>query len=343
MSIEMLTLSQELSGIFEMRVYDGDHSVGRILEECKVDTRGVETPPKGVVHGIDLAKLNQRLNTMDVPEIRRRRANLEHFSQEVLVSADPDRGIRFTSCLMILAHYNIITDKNSLRLEEFLRRRSRLQRVQEQVRRNVVIGFFDTLHYSRKLRRSREARHSARMVTVPQFAVPEIFVEGQDWQSPVIDVFPPSPDISPRGSVSDSGSHSLGPDISTSPPSPSGLRHRGESFGNSPTRSDHNYNVSPILGPRRPSYDPDDGMDTISFDGPLDRSPSNLSRTPSRRHRRQNSSVDERLRRSPQTQTFSALEVFDNSAWGESIRRSFTMRRNGTRARGLSQGEQQPP
>ena len=326
-----------------MRIYDGDHSVGRILEECKVDTRGMETPPKGIVHGIDLAKMNKCLSTINVPEIRRRRAKLEHFSQEVLVSADPDRGIRFTSCLMILAHYNIITDKNSLRLEEFLRRRSRLQRVQEQVRRNVVIGFFDTLYWSQIFRRSKEARHSARMVTVPQFAVPEIFVEGQDWQSPVIDVFPPSADVSPTGSISDAGNHGLDPHFGTSPPSPSGLRHRGEFFGSSPTRSDHSYNVSPVLRPRRPSYEPDDGLDSISFDGPLNNSPSSSSRTPSRRHRRHNSSMDDRQRRSPQTQTFSALEVFDNSAWGESIRRSFTLRRNGTRGRGLSVRGEQPP
>ena len=31
------------------------------------------------------------------------------------------------------------------RLEEFLRRRARLQRVEEQVRRNIVIGFFDMM------------------------------------------------------------------------------------------------------------------------------------------------------------------------------------------------------
>lgn len=32
------------------------------------------------------------------------------------------------------------------RLEEFLRRRARLQRVEEQVRRQVVLGFFDTMY-----------------------------------------------------------------------------------------------------------------------------------------------------------------------------------------------------
>lgn len=31
------------------------------------------------------------------------------------------------------------------RLEEFLRRRARLQRVEEEIRRKIVQGFFDTL------------------------------------------------------------------------------------------------------------------------------------------------------------------------------------------------------
>jgi hypothetical protein len=31
------------------------------------------------------------------------------------------------------------------RLEEFLRRRARLQRVEEEVRRRIVLGFFDTM------------------------------------------------------------------------------------------------------------------------------------------------------------------------------------------------------
>lgn len=37
------------------------------------------------------------------------------------------------------------TATNVYRLEEFLRRRARLQRVEEEVRRRIVVGFFDTM------------------------------------------------------------------------------------------------------------------------------------------------------------------------------------------------------
>lgn len=37
-----------------------------------------------------------------------------------------------------------MTNSND-RLDEFLRRRARLQRVEEEARRRVVVGFFDTM------------------------------------------------------------------------------------------------------------------------------------------------------------------------------------------------------
>ncbi|EEQ28724.1 calcium channel subunit Cch1 [Microsporum canis CBS 113480] len=140
----------ELSGVFEMRIYEGDFTVGRILEDCRVNVRESEISHSRSVGELDLQKLMLRLSHLPVAEIRKRRARLNAFYEEVLVSADPERGISFTSCLMILAHYNVITDSKSLRLEEFLRRRARLQRVEEAVRRNVV------------------------------FSVPEIYVEDED-------------------------------------------------------------------------------------------------------------------------------------------------------------------
>jgi len=344
-----------------MRIYDGDFEVGRILEDCQVDPRTPAAEQPGVVQGVNLAKLNKRLNMIDVKEIRRRRDRLELFSQEVLVGADPDRGISFTSCLMILAHYNIINDSKSLRLEEFLRRRYRLQRVEEEVRRRVVINFFDTLYYSRAFRRKKELRHSARMVTVPQFAVPEIFVDDDSGPTPIVDTFADaSPGGISPGGISTGGispldiastsyarsAFGLGSGLGSSPPSPSGLRARGESFGSSPSRSEYSYNPSPTLRPRRPSDLEDcSGQEPVPYHGDMQLSPqggrsrSGTVRTgasfdggsDTMRHRRQQSSVGSS---GGTSRNFNALEVFEDSAWGESIRRSFTVRRQGTRRRG---------
>ena len=298
----------ELSGAFEMRIYaGGEQSVQRILENCRVDTRGNETPPPGVIHGVDLARLNHELSKIDVEDIRRRRFDMEMFFQEIMVSAHPDRGVNFTSCLMILAHYNVITDSKSLRLEEYLRRRARLQRVQEEVRRRVVKGFFDMMFWSRQFRSRLDFRHSARMVNIPQFAVPEIFVDDQDVISPQ-DPTTPGPFPSEGSSR---GSPRGRPSLDTS-----GLRHRGDSV--SPSRSDNSSNASPSLTPQRAlGHSPSPSGDG-SFQWGQDGAGDNISPVAGRS--RANSAVERQ----------GVLDTFDNSAWGESIRRSFTTRRTGT-------------
>ncbi|TKA58618.1 hypothetical protein B0A55_12588, partial [Friedmanniomyces simplex] len=153
----------ELSGVFEMRIYDGDFSVRTLIEDCQVSplTRASALPVDGPSLGsgeIDLNKLNRRLSELPVLQIRTRRARMNTFYEEVLVSADPDHGISFNALLMILAHYKVINDNRSLKLEEYLRRRARLQRVEEAVNRNVV----------------REDDGGA------EFRRPEIFVHGED-------------------------------------------------------------------------------------------------------------------------------------------------------------------
>lgn len=298
----------ELSGVFEMRIYAGsDQSVHRILENCAVETRGNETPPPGVIQGIDLVALNRQLRQIDVADIRRRRHRMEIFFQEIMVSAHPDRGINFTSCLMILAHYNVISDSKSLRLEEYLRRRARLQRVEEEVRRRVVKGFFDMMFWSRQFRSRHDFRHSARMVNIPQFAVPEIFVDDQDAISPQDGAPGPVPGVSVgEGSPRDRPSLDI-----------SGLRHRGDS--GSPSRSDKSGHSSPQLSPQRAGHSPSQSRDSAfqwGYDGAAD------ELSPVGARSRANSSVDRQ----------NVLDTFDNSAWGESIKRSFTTRRTGPRA-----------
>lgn len=100
-----------------MRIYDGDFTVARLIEDCSRPRRESGLPVDGQAdpREIDLTKLNARLAELPVREIRRRRARMNKFYEEVLVSSDHDRGIAFTSLLMILAHYKVINDNKSLR------------------------------------------------------------------------------------------------------------------------------------------------------------------------------------------------------------------------------------
>ncbi|KAK0633365.1 Ion transport protein-domain-containing protein [Immersiella caudata] len=111
----------ELSGVFEMRIYDANDSVHSILDDVRGSGDGASIRHQSMMStsqystGIDLKKLNERLAKIDVAQVRERRRRFNIFFEEVMVSADPERGISFTTVLMILAHYNIISDSKSLR------------------------------------------------------------------------------------------------------------------------------------------------------------------------------------------------------------------------------------
>lgn len=229
---------------------------------------------------------------------------MEVFYQETMLSADPDRGISFSSCLMILAHYNVIEDSRSLRLEEFLRRRARLQRVHESIRRNVVIGFFDTMYWSRRFRQAIEQRRNSRLGAAAQLVIPEIFIEDPEESSSSVephDFTESTPLKQPRARISPKL-----PKIDTSvSPATSPRASPRASFDRSPTGS-------PSLSPR-PRLQ---SIDT-SYHGTGRSSPG----TPTIGHSRNNSNVTG-------ISMQGVVESFDMSAWGESIRRGLTQRRS---------------
>jgi len=214
------------------------------------------------------------------------------------VSADPDRGISFNTVLMILAHYNIITDSKSLQLDEFLRRRARLQRVEEEVSRRIVVGFFDTLFYSRRFRRYMDRQKSARMTDVPQFEVPEIIVDDDEDENGKQMHSSLSPaDITDRRAT---WRESLGLDGAYGAPERPRISTDITMAGSGSAIS--SPSPSPRLAPHRPSNS------GYSFE---------MSESGSPVQSRRGSSVSAE----------NVVEAFSESAWGESLRRSFTTRR----------------
>lgn len=297
-----------------MRIYEGDFTVRNILEDCVVQPDEPAHGQRRVVEGIDLDKLADRLNHIPVEEIQQRRQRMEVFYQEMLLSADPDRGVSFTSCLMILAHYNVIEDSRSLRLEEFLRRRARLQRVHESIRRNVVVGFFDTMYWSRRFRKAIEHRRNSRLGAPPQMPVPEIFIEDPEESSSSIEPHDFTETTPITGRTTRTSPRLPRLDTSVSPgASPRGSP--GASPGASPRASfEPSPTASPVLSPRMRLQ----SIDT-SYPGPGGGRSS--PGTPTLGHSRHASNVSG-------VSAQGVMESFDNSAWGESIRRGLTQRRS---------------
>lgn len=316
-------LLRELSGVFEMRIYDGDYTVKRLINDCAKHDRvstfsTLSLDQEHKVREIDLKKLNERLASLPVHEIRRRRARLQQFYEEVLVSSERDRGVAFNTLLMILAHYKVINDSRSLRLNEFLRRRARLQRVDEAVRRQIVIGFFDTCYWRRYFRRHQNMQQAGRMQTIPQLMVPEIYVEDQDFVEG---------DARAGGDPDTTGFGGLISGASTPRSSEGGLHTPRDSIQISPANTPPHVTpmgrLSPQNGPtsisppgsggwapRRPSFD----VPHLDLSG-TEPGEGGLNAPASRSRANSNVSVQ------------GVLEALDQSAWGESIRRSFSVRR----------------
>ena len=334
----------ELSGVFEMRVYDGDFTVRALMEECQVDNplhRTTSLPLDGVTgyepREIDIAKLNAKLNEIPVDEIRRRRARMNTFYEEVLVSADPDRGIEFGALLMILAHYKVINDNRSLKLEEFLRRRARLQRVEEAVNRNVVVGFFDTLYWSRRFRRAVESKRSARMTAVPTFGVPEIFVQdeaGDDvtqakkFHVPSVSVTQVDNDTDASQGLgvdrasSFSGSDAAGP----SSWSRGEVRLRSNSIQTTPSGSPINSHPnSPDTSPA--AHRPTSSQAHIQPEWHFAAALENAITPPGSPRLTGDAAIGRSRASSAVSQSGMMMDTFGTSAWGESMRRSVTTHR----------------
>lgn len=286
-----------------MRIYDGDFTVRAIKEDCSVQPGDPTKPIGPVVDGLDLARLSERISQIPVEEIQQRRARLNVFYEEVMLTADPDRGIPFTAVLFLLTHYNVIVDSRSLRLEEFLRRRARLQRVQETIRRNTVVGFFDTMHWSRKFRKAIDKRRSSRLAAPPSIPVPEIFIEDPD------DNLEASNGTQPRDFTESTQSYTPKraavnlPPIDTSLPSGASLR----------SASPVEFDGSPGSSPMRSRL----GSVDTTYHGATRSSPTTPTLGTHSRHGSAVGNLDGQ----------NMMESFDNSAWGESLRRSFTTRR----------------
>jgi hypothetical protein len=305
----------ELSGVFQMRIYDPEDSVHSILEDIRDDvklTHHASIATTSGFSGIDLDKLNARLRMIDGEKVRNQRRRYNTFYEEVLVSADPDRGISFTSVLMILAHYNIISDNKSLRLEEFLRRRARLQRVDDQVRRGVVLGFFDTLYYSRQFKKHMLRKHSARMTAVPQLNIPEILVEND---------------------LSDDETGGPGPKSPLSPASRPSSVDAGEprNWLGSVDLSLHDTSWShPLSFPRAAPPSPTTPAQPLAFSFEIEEDDPQEQQQPTTQARTSAPTGRESNHLDP-TSPVQVRGMLDDSVWGESIRRSATVRQTQNR------------
>ena len=195
------------------------------------------------------------------------------------------------------------------------------------------------LYWSSRFRKARKAKQSGNMTTVPQFSVPEILVDGSDSPNrsePNSIVPSPVPSVS-SGMCSFDGVMSTGNDAATATPPASPRRRTNPTQAAAPSVMVSGP-VSAAHG-RTKSENPRVSLRPMSdlFSGEA-----RLSRTlsqPSIYDRdllmaaedgydsSDGNSVGARSRAGSAVEAQNVLDVLESSAWGESIRRSFSTRR----------------
>jgi hypothetical protein len=171
------------------------------------------------------------------------------------------------------------------------------------------------LYWARRFRRTLDQKKHGRMATIPTFTVPEIFIDDEDITSGQRGK--QSASVSPLFSPTDlhaTDRYSGGSDGYSLPRLDTSLRSRSNSIQMTPQGS-------PTRGSPRTSAIPQPGDADWQFASAL-----SLSRPPSP-NAAEPGSADARSRANSAVSAADVLEVLDNSAWGESIRRSFTHRR----------------
>lgn len=159
-------LLSELSGAFETRIHEGDSTLHVLMENSRpVVEQATLGPVQPTVSSgsarLDLQRLDSLLNKLPLSRIREQRRRLSRLYNEVLTSTDIERGINFSFLLLLLVHHQLKNTDEHLGLHEFLQHRARQQRAEEAANRDIILGFFSTIHHSRKFRRKYHNEHQA--------------------------------------------------------------------------------------------------------------------------------------------------------------------------------------
>ncbi|CAG8581095.1 8980_t:CDS:10 [Paraglomus occultum] len=174
----------KLSGIFEVKIYEDQHQIKSLIDRSKAESLWGSSRQKGVynIDRIDIRKLKQNIAMINMAKVRERRRTYSHLYNEALLSVERDsrdneKGISFTNMLLMLAHYKLVDDDQSLEIDELLKRKEKMERVADAVNRDRVKSLLKAIYWYRKHQIMK-----AKMTETIE-AVPEITVELSDKPS----------------------------------------------------------------------------------------------------------------------------------------------------------------
>ncbi|KAL1918646.1 uncharacterized protein VTP21DRAFT_2668 [Calcarisporiella thermophila] len=222
-----------LSGSFDVRIYGDEYSVKRLVRDCSTPRAAMESQHFVVDRRmrleqpeIDWRRLSAKLNELDQRTLHERRHLFNYLYQEAVCSEEQGKGISFTNMLLMLAHYKLVDDGKSLLVDEILRRKQKLERVEDLVNLDRVRGLLRTLFTRRKFQKMLALRRQ-RLTAQPARAghegyegdVPRIVI-GSQSQLAEPSTSRPRPSLQLSNYSGSDREYSPGPASPTSPSSP---------------------------------------------------------------------------------------------------------------------------
>ncbi|CAG8456859.1 12434_t:CDS:10 [Rhizophagus irregularis] len=206
-SNEIAKFFSKLNGSFRVRIYDDEFLVPYLIKNSTVIVTHEEGPLGQIwgtnkqknslieVENLDIRKLERNLSKINTSQIYERRKIYNQIYQEALLSVEKDsdgneKGISFTNMLIMFAHYRLINDDQCLEIHEYIKRKEKLERVNDNVNKDLVKSLLRTIYWRKKFkmireRRLRVERHSE--TTANGIGVPRIMVNDSDAQTLRID------------------------------------------------------------------------------------------------------------------------------------------------------------
>ncbi|CAG8488519.1 6193_t:CDS:10 [Ambispora gerdemannii] len=184
----------KLSGSFDVKIYDDNYQIPTLLKNSLKTEDGSNVGMLGSTssskrhggdtlssHTIDIDRLQKNLTDLNVSKVHERRRIYNCLYQEALLSVEKDskdneKGISFANMLIMLAHYKLVDDDKSLRIDELLKRKEKMEKVIDNVNKDRVMSLLKTIYWSGKFKARKEEQLNAARSSVGTVIVPRITV-----------------------------------------------------------------------------------------------------------------------------------------------------------------------
>lgn len=136
-------LLHKVEGYFSMRIYDGNYTVGKLMDHARIEHRDG--------YQVDYEALNGALSNLPKEYYQKQREKYDYLCMQAMMEAHPQKGISFHSLMLLIPLYKTMDENKCLRLDDYLKRKMVLKTVREELLKRRLAGFLEMIYLQKKL------------------------------------------------------------------------------------------------------------------------------------------------------------------------------------------------